>query len=337
MKNISEYIVDSDFEQYLINDIEQLLLCNYIDSDFIFEDLEYPKNIFQNYKIILDIIMGYIKKINKNFKNNDIIKIPINSVQDYPKKIEIQLYHNENRKEYKDFCSGTITGFKNNIVYIDLKLGENFRYCFQQIRMIILHELLHGYEDYIRKNEGLPSIFDEFIQGYSKSKNHINDDEYIVKYISILKYFFNEHEQFAYMGTLEEKLENILNRIKPNYSKLKYKDVIKELQKEYVWKQYFNFGKFTANIDNISDNDLEDAYTFICEIPEEAAKRDKERYELFKKYKLEGKIPPKREKYIEKSATEIRKECKEKWLDFKSEFDCTFVDLFNKALTKNLK
>lgn len=79
MKSISEYIIDSQFENYLFNNLRTLL---YFDEDLIEESLE----LFANYKIILDICLKDIQKLSKDFKEQQI-KVSINSVQEYPKNI----------------------------------------------------------------------------------------------------------------------------------------------------------------------------------------------------------------------------------------------------------
>ena len=164
------------------------------------------------------------------------------------------------------------------------------------------------------------------------------DREYlfVLKYIGIAKYFFNKHEIFGYINTLEYKLKTILKDAKPNYRDIKYEYIINLLKKENVWKNYFNFGKFILYIDNIDDELLEKCYTYICEQKEDVIKFDNEQFKLMKKAMQEG-LTYKREKYKVKSAKEIRKECKDIWNRFKIEFDAEFMSIYTETILQNDK
>ena len=348
---------EDKFEKYLLEDLILLYACyaNTFGNEIIpvFESYKLPtifesENIFQNYEFIIGKITSEILKKSKNFSDENKIDIEFKLVQQYPKKINVTLYHSNG-----NYVRGYFTELNDNIVYLDIELFEDAsKYYVNELKAIILHELLHGYEEFIRQNKNLPSIFDELKNdsSYKRAVNNLNfprkdlelmsekDKEWwmCIKNISIAKYFYNEHEIFAYMGTLEYKLKNILKRIKPNYTKIKYNDIVKELKNEYVWKNYLDFGKFILYINNIEDDILEDAYTYICEQKDKAIEFTKEQFKIKKELLSKG-LEYKMQKYKEKSANEIRKECKDVWFRFKSEFDIGFVKIYNKFIQENDK
>lgn len=358
MKSLVEFILDNGtdkFENYLIEDLKLLNICyaNTFGNGItpLYENYKLPhifesKNIFQNYKFIVGKINSEILKKSKNFNDGDKIDVEFKLVQEYPKNIKITLYHSPGNS-----VGGSFSKLENNIIYLDVELPENTsKYHRNELGAIVLHELLHGYEEYIRNDKGLPSIFDELKDDYYNGFRNLNfprnildkmskeDKEYsvCVKNIAISRYFYNKHEIFAYIGILEYKLKNILKNLKPNYNNFKYEDAINELKKEYVWKNYLDFGKFVLYIDKIDDSLLEEAYTFICEQKDKVIKFYKEQFEIQKEFLTKG-LKYKPLKYKEKPANEIRKECKDIWIKFKSKFDIEFVKVYNKCMQENTK
>lgn len=309
MRTIQECIIDEKLENYLLDDLRLLIttqaraFSNNINP--VFESYKLPslficEGFFDNYDLILKEIFKQIRKIPKDFNTNKILTIKINSVQDYPKTIYIKLIEDN----YNEHSSATLDdSTKSGNVYINLNLTKNFRWEFQSLEVLILHELLHGYENFIRLSNGKSNIFDDLTKEYENARISIKDNNWLIKHISILAYFFNDHELFAYIKTLKLKITQILDKIKPSYKDLKYEKILNELKNEYVWKQYFNFGKFVAFIDNISDEDLEIAYEHIYD--------------------------------DNKSANDIRKIAKKKWKEFNSQFNSEFLNILNQKLRKD--
>ena len=340
MISFREYLIDNKLEQYLFDDIELLVSCLLSTTNsFLYESYKFPlifesKNIFQNYEYIIDKITNEIlKAASKGFNNEDEFNIPIKMVQDYPKNVNVSLMHSKSIR-------GSFNKIDGSESYITIELCDDLTFRHNEIKSIVLHELLHGYEEFLRKSNNMQSIFHDFGDEYHRAFNNLvypknvslseRDAQrlFVLKYIAICKYFYNEHEIFAYCGMLEHVLKDILKQVKPNYKDLKYDDAIELLRKKYVWKNYFDFGKFVAYIDKIDDNILEDAYTYICKNKETIVKLNKERFELVKKYKDDFQHLPKKERYIEKSANEIRQECKNVWKKFKSQFDIDFAKVY---------
>ena len=310
MKTIREWIADERLENYLLDDLRLLLTIqarswsNNVNP--IFESYSFPsificENFFDNYELILKEIFKHIRKIPKEFSTNKILTINIKSVQDYPKIIYIKLINDI----YNDASSATLEdSTSRGNVYIKLNLAKDFRWQFQSLEVLILHELLHGYENFLRLSKGESSIFNDLTKEYENARIGINDmNNWLAKHISIMGYFFNEHELFAYINTLRLKITQILNAVKPSYKDLKYEKILNELKKEYVWKQYFNFGKFAAFVDNISDEDLEKAYERIYD--------------------------------DNKSADDIRKTIDTKWKEFNSQFNAEFLKVLDNKLRKS--
>ncbi|MCH5167576.1 MAG: hypothetical protein J1F35_06735 [Erysipelotrichales bacterium] len=324
MKSLQEYIIDDKFENYLFDNLKTFLIYNDLYSGIIEESLE----LFANYQTILDIILNDIKKLHKNFEEKQI-KISINSSQDYPKNVYINLFHR------KEGISGAFNkALKNGDVYIDLNLGENFRIKWNRIKIMILHELMHGYHEFVRISNNQPSIFDEYTKEYKiATKNLHKQSNYLIRYFAFLKYFFNKEEIESYLATLELLFIQIIDKIKPSFEDLKFDNIKKLIKEEDVWRTYFSFGKFVLNIDNIDDKELEQSYAEICETIEDKDKRIKDRIEYLKKLsKGEITIEPSKDKISPKSAEEIRKECKDAWKDFEREFNSVFLEVFNENI-----
>lgn len=327
MKSLQEYIIDDKFENYLFNDLKSFLVYNDLYSGIIEESLE----LFTNYQTILDIILNDIKKLPKNFEEKQI-KISINSTQDYPKNVHIDLFHRQ------EGISGAFNkAIKNGDIYIDLNLGENFRMKWNKIKIIILHELMHGYHEFIRITNNQPSIFDEYTREYKVAiKNLHKQPNYLIKYFAFLKYFFHKEELESYLATLELLFIQIIDKIKPSFEDLKFDKIKKLIKEEDIWKIYFNFVKFVLNIDNIEDKELEHAYAEICETSEDETKRINDRIQYLKKLsKGEITIEPSKDKISLKSAEEIRKECKDAWKNFEKEFNSVFLEVFNENIPLN--
>lgn len=329
MKSILEYVVDDKFENYLLDRLESFIILNenYLQIN------EAQLNLFDNYKEILDIILKDIKKIPQNFEEKQI-KISINSVQEYPKNIFIDV------KRIKEGIRGAFYNCtKNGDVSLNLYFGEGFRMQWNKIRITILHELMHGYQEYIRISNNQPSIFDEYTREYRNATMNLSKEmskSYIVRYIAFLKYFFNDKEKEAYFATLELKFLDIINKIKPSFSNIKFDKIKNLIKQDDIWQLYFNFGKFTLNIDNIDDEELEDSYAEICETIEDERKRRNNHIDYLKRVsKGEQLVKPSNKKISPKKADEIRKECKEAWKEFVMEFDSKFLEVFMENVPQN--
>lgn len=305
MKSILEHIVDDKFEKYLMEDLRLLLDCSLSNFDHFFEGFNYPRifesiELFDNHEIILNIISNELHKVPNDFENGKQIIVKINAVQKYPKKVYFKLYNTKDG--YSAACDYVN---KNGEVFIELVVDNTFKYNFNRIRILILHELIHGYEEFIRISNDKESIFDEITQEYKNAFKKLKSDDFVEKYIAYLKYFFDDREKATYQLQLETEIEDIFDRIKPSYRNLKFDKILSILKQEYIWKRYFEFGKFVLFIDEIPDDVLIDKYKNITE--------------------------------KDKTPEEIRKECKDKWKEFKSEFDIKFIEAYDKALTNNSK
>lgn len=329
MKSILEYVVDDKFENYLFDRLESFITLNenYLQIN------EAQLNLFDNYKEILDIILKDIKKIPQNFEEKQI-KISINSVQEYPKNIFIDVKH------IREGIRGAFYNCtKNGDVSLNLYFGEGFRMQWNKIRIMILHELMHGYQEYIRISNNQPSIFDEYTREYCNATMNLSKEmskSYIVRYIAFLKYFFNDKEKEAYFATLELKFLDIIDEIKPSFFNIKFDKIKNLIKQDDIWQLYFNFGKFTLNIDNIDDEELEDSYAEICETIEDERKRRNNHIDYLKRVsKGEQLVKPSNKKISPKKADEIRKECKEAWKEFVMEFDSKFLEVFMENVPQN--
>lgn len=330
MRTLLETVIDNKFENYLFERLESFLTLN---ENYLMIN-ESKLKLFDNYKEILNIILKDIKKLPKDFEDKQL-RISINAMQEYPKTIflNVKRVHEGVRGA---FASCTKTGD----VVLYLYLGEGFRIQWNRIRIMILHELVHGFQEYTRIANNQPSIFAEYTREYYNATKNLSKEtskSYIVRYIAFLKYFFNDKEKEAYFATLELKFLDIINELKPSYSDIKFDKIKKLIKASDIWPTYFNFGKFVANIDNLDDDDLELAYAEICETSEDERKRIQADVEYYKKkQRRENATKPSSRKISPKNASEIRKECKDAWKEFEMEFDSIFLDVFDENISYNV-
>lgn len=317
MKTISEYILEEKFKKYLLSDLKQLIEC-FNEDNLYFEN---RNGKFKNYENAVEVVFDSILKLSEKFKEE---KFTISIKDCYCKTVTVLPKHTK--------LPYVVGGFEScdklGNVEIEIKLPKNFKRYSEKIKGLILHELLHAYEEYNRMVDGQNSIFQEFTDEYKIAAQKANyKGDKTIKNLITLKYFLNYHERRAYFTELEECVIDIIEKIKPTMDDLKIDKIFDELCQKDLWKRYFDFGEFVVNIDNIDKSELEDTYTIVYELPEIKSARLKERIRLVKKYQSENKIPPKEERVIIKSASEIIRESKRTWKNFKREFDYLFVNL----------
>ena len=327
MKSISECYIDSIFEKYLLESLRISLLClqkcslrdywyNIRESSEIFESLSQ----LDNFQKVHKIIRTFLQKLESDFEDKEY-EIDLRKARIFCELIKINISHSdETSAEYYNISNN----FKT--VYINLNLSEHYKFGYDQAACsLILHELLHAYEDKCRRENGKKSIFDEFSEKYAAGFENINSDNVIIKNLGVLNYFLDSHEQRAYLSTLELDILNALDKINPSFEDMRTDKIFNEIKKSGIWKTYFEFGKFVALIDKIDDKLLERSYYKASKTRKTKIKDSIDKINALKeKRKL-------KDDYV-KLANDIRKECKKVWKKFNKKFEETFIKVYANCL-----
>ena len=298
MKSLSQFIVEDKFDNYILNDYENLYKCyTNLVFNFIYEELSQ----LDNFKEIFTLVYKFIKKnIKDNFDNNQQYTINVSKANGFFKYVILKLIHDKGL--YASYDKSISNGEK---IYIELHLPNNWEELTFNIGGLFMHELLHAYEDIQRKQNNKPSIFDEIGLEYRNAMFNINHPNENVKQFAVLKYFFNPKERRAYISTLELDIDKVVKNSKASIVNFKPSEILQKLKKDTIWKKYFEFGKFVASINNIEDKDLVNAYYHIT-----------------------------KEK---KSVNEIKEESKNIFEKFNKKFSVVFLKVLGKYIQQNLE
>ena len=274
-----------DLERYIekYNIIEDIENCV---ANKIILSLECWINTFKIIPLSYDVpkIFESVGQFNNCGK---VIKMIINYMRDH---IEEESYtHNFECSQLDVFFDNLIINVKNSqynygqfveykdkTVTIDLFI-KNEKLISNDIEYCLIHELIHSYEDYIRNSKGLPSINNLFKDSkyryeYQQALKYMHldkiykdgyeesDEEYSTRIIAKCRYFLDEHELKAYLGTLKDCIHNISEKIGPTFRDLKFDKVIELFRKEYIWQEYLDIYVFMNNIEDIDDIILQNVY-----------------------------------------------------------------------------
>ena len=249
MKSINEYIIKNE----IYEDILQRLYfhtciefkLNYNLYPYIIEN--YGK--FDNAGLVIKHI---IDELQDNFESQ---KINCQDDNVYFKYINIQINNQQNG-------FATYIKYQDNTVFIELfcKSLNDFKFNIDSYVKTIIHELLHGYEDYNRiKNTG-QGIFAYYNDKYKNSFNNINSQNDIKMWLSRCNYFLNSQERNAYLSQLESDIEKIFKdeHIKiEDFDYTKFKNKLKETD---IWKEYFKLSVFILKLKNSKWNNEQKQY-----------------------------------------------------------------------------
>ena len=318
MMGLNNYIqMNNDLEKILSEDLTMSVL-------FLQKTSMIDESLSQlaNFKDLYKILRKFFQKLSTNFDEKEYI-IDVSKVNTFCNTIKLNLRHTD---EYNE---ASYIKMSDDVVYIDVDIIEHHQnYYNTSVCGLILHELLHAYEDKCKKETGKPSIFDEFTNKYQGGYENIKRQDFVIRNLAVLNYFLDKHEQRAYLSTIELDILEILKDIKPTFSDMRTNKVLTKLKETSIWKTYFNFGKFCLFIDKIDDDILEKSY-YIASTPEIEKNKDlKDRIELIKQQKHNTS---KNYKVI-KSANDIRKECKNTWNKFQKKFNSVFIKVYNEVI-----
>lgn len=300
MKSINEYMIENE----IYEDIFQRLYFHTC-VEFKLDHNLYPYIVeslgkFDNAGLVIKHI---IDELQNNFESQKI------SCQDdnvYFKYIDIKL--NNNVKGY-----GTYLKFKDDTIY--LEIGANKEYFNENIDKYIktiVHELLHGYEDYNRiKNTG-QGIFAYYNDKYKNSFNNINSQNDIKMWLSRYNYFLNSQERNAYLSQLESDIEKIFKNEHITIEDFNYTKFKNKLKETDIWKEYFKLSVFILKLKNSKWNNeqkkyVENLWAQLYNEKKTFSQIIKELYNNWEKFekKFEQLVPKIICKYIEINLKEV--------------------------------
>lgn len=343
MKSLTEFIVDNKVEQYLIEDAILSLQCycnmsphtygvHHYDYNIIFESLGRFENCGHVARYVAETLVykeidhDEFILVNKEEKY-DSYTIDVSKYKAFCDKIHIDVI----KISDKENCFGSISKVKKDgQMYISLYLNNLYPSCIDELYGIILHESLHGYEEWNRLNNDKESLFNELSNDYHNAKKRIDVNYDPANMIVTMKYYFDSKERNAFFGNLYDDMKKVIMKVKPSINDFKIKEIKEEIKKIHPWQKYFEFEKFMLTINEYSDKVLEESYYSMMTDKKKISddiKKDMER--------LRRDEPKVKYKFI-KSASEIRKEVKAKWNVFNKKFNQLFVKIYGEIFQQEI-
>lgn len=244
---------------------------NFVTDDEICEDI--LKRIYFHTCVEFKLDHNLYPYIVENYGKFDnaglVIKHIIDELEDH---FESQVIDCTNDKVYFKYIGiqldksqndlASYIEYKDNTVFIKLfcKSLHDFKYNIDSYIKIIIHELLHGYEDYNRiKNTG-QGIFVYYNNKYKNSFNNINSRNSIKFWLSRCNYFLNDQERNAYLSQLESDIEKLFKNKHITIEDFNYTDFKNKLKDTDIWVQYFKLSIFILKMYNSAWNNEQKQY-----------------------------------------------------------------------------
>ena len=249
MKSINEYMIENE----IYEDIFQRLYFHTC-IEFKLDYNLYPY-IIENYGKFDNaglVVKHIIDELQNNFESQ---KINCQDDNVYFKYIDIQINNQQNG-------IATYIKYQDNTVFIELfcKSLNDFKFNIDSYVKTIIHELLHGYEDYNRiKNTG-QGIFAYYNDKYKNSFNNINSRNDIKMWLSRCNYFLNSQERNAYLSQLESDIEKIFKNEHITIEDFNYTKFKNKLKETDIWKEYFKLSVFILKLKNSKWNNEQKQY-----------------------------------------------------------------------------
>ena len=302
MKSLNEYVIENNLEENILNRlyfhtcVEFKLTHNLYP--YIIESLGKFDNAGKVVKHILDTL-------KTNFESQ-VIDCTNDNV--YFKYIDIKLNTNTNENGYWSYLE-----FKNDTVY--LELGAKKEYFIEHIdnyAKIIIHELLHGYEDYNRiKNTG-QGIFAYYNDKYRNSFFNLNSENDIIMWLSRCNYLLNSQERNAYLSQLESDIESLFKNEHITIEDFNYTQFKDKLKNTSIWQEYFKLSIFilklkNSNFSNEQKKYVENTWERVYKEKKTFNQITKELYNNWEKFekKFEQLVPKIVCSYIETNLKEV--------------------------------
>jgi len=244
MKHINEQILDSLF----CEDVMQMLYLHTcvefkLSNNSMFGYVVESKGKFDNAGIALKNIITHL---SASFKDTTIDCSSCNVFFD---SVCISILDsNEIKCKY--------TKIEQDVAYIEIYGNEEmFISNTNEYAKLILHELLHAYDDYNRISKGKPSLFAFWNEKYSTSSMNLNSLQKHERVLSRINYFFNDSEQNAYFSQLEIDVKDIIDKLhltRKNFKDFSYSIFKEQIKNTSIWKEYFELSKFILSMHNES-------------------------------------------------------------------------------------
>ena len=238
MKSLNKYVLESKLEENILNRLYfhtcvEFKLNNNL-YPYVVESLGKFDNAGKVVKHIIDTLKG-------NFESQTIDCTDDNV---YFKYINITL--NTDVNGY-----GSYLKFRDDTLYVEL--GANKEYFAENINRytkLLIHELLHGYEDYNRiKNTG-KGMFAYYNEKYKNSFANLNSLIDVRMWLSRCNYFLNNQERNAYLSQLEIDIESLFKNDHINIEDFNYTEFKNKLKSTSIWKEYFKLSIFILKLKN---------------------------------------------------------------------------------------
>lgn len=301
MIQLNEYIVENEIENDILNRI-YFHTC----VEFKLTHNLYPYSINENYGKFDNAgkVVKHIVDVLKERCESQVIDCSDDNV--YFKFININI--NSRYKWYAQYKK-----YDNDTVYINICTSQNnFNENIDIYVKLIIHELLHGYEDYNRiKNTG-QGIFACYNEKYKKSFGHLNSQNDIKQVLSRCNYFLNDKERNAYLSQIETDIESIFKNEHIKIEDFNYTEFKDKLKNTDIWKEYFKLSSFILKLNNSEySNDqkqyIEDTWNQLYNEKKTFNQINKELYNKWLKFerKFEQLVPKIICKYIETNIKEV--------------------------------
>ena len=247
MKKFSEHIKDNKLSKLLKEsllqhiEVEDFFLG--LSDMYIYEHHGHFDNSYE----IAQYILGEIK----NMYNDDGVEYDIN-ISKYDTFVDRVFITPFNNNE----ISGAYDIIDNETLFMDLYFDKkHITENKPELLKTIIHEMLHGYEDYNVMNNTGQSIRDMIDRKYNAATRNINNSNDDIKTIARAIYLFDIHEQKTYLSQVEVDIRNIIkkNNIVLGDPK-RYKIITDELERTDIWKIYIDLANDIMNADEKTIN-----------------------------------------------------------------------------------
>lgn len=301
MITLNNYIIENELEKNILN-----RLYFHTCVEFKLDHNLYPYIVeslgkFDNAGLVVKHI---IDELQDNFESQ---KINCQDDNVYFKYIDIQINNQQNG-------IATYIKYQDNTVFIELfcKSLNDFKFNIDRYIKTLIHELLHGYEDYNRiKNTG-QGIFAYYNDKYKNSFNNINSQDDLKMWLSRCNYFLNSQERNAYLSQLESDIESLFKNEHITIEDFNYTKFKDKLKNSFMWKEYFKLSIFILKLKNAKLSNEQKKYVEFVWDNLYSEKKSfnqivKELYSNWEKFekKFEQLVPKIICKYIETNLKEV--------------------------------
>ena len=238
MKSLLQYIIESKLEENILNRIYFHTCVEFKLNNSLYPYIVESLGKFDNAGKVVKHIINALKG---NFESQTIDCTDDNV---YFKYINITL--NTDANGY-----GSYLKFRDDTLYVELGAKkEYFAENIDRYTKLLIHELLHGYEDYNRIKRTGKGIFAYYNDKYKNSFANLNSIIDVRMWLSRCNYFLNDQERNAYLSQLETDIESLFKNDHINIEDFNYTEFKNKLKSTSIWKEYFKLSIFILKLKN---------------------------------------------------------------------------------------